>query len=234
MKSSEAFLLRKVQYGEADYILSLFTKDFGSIKGLAKNAKKSRKRFGGRLEPFVHFQVNFSERPGGIKFIEDSQVIRAFPSLMEDIGLFTWGSFVLENVDILLPEEEPNGRMFDLVFETLEALDLRKNPLATVLKFQLSALTLAGYKPNLDHCVNCRERVEADSFFSVNKGGVLCYECREDRTNSYVVSRSVLLKQDFSQDDIEALNHINLLTNFTEYHTGKEIKTSKFLEELVK
>lgn len=234
MKTSEAFLLRKIQYGEADYIVSLFTKDFGGIKGLAKNAKKSRKRFGGRLEPFVQFQVNFREKPGGVKFIEDSQVIRAFPSLMENIELFAWGSFVLENIDILLPEEEPNGKMFDLVFETLEALDLRKNPLATVLKFQLSALTFAGYKPNLDHCVNCRESVEVDSFFSINKGGVLCYECREDRSNSYVVSRNILLRQDFTQGDIEALSHITLLTNFTEYHTGKEIKSSKLLEELVR
>src|SRR5919197_3151584 len=98
MKSSEAFLLRKIQYGEADYIISLFTKDFGNIKGLAKNAKKSRKRFGGRLEPFVHFNVRFHEKPGGIKFIEDSHVIRVFSSLMEDVELFTWGSFILDNI----------------------------------------------------------------------------------------------------------------------------------------
>src|ERR1700751_1635022 len=163
MKISEAFLIRKIQYGEADYILTLFTKDFGKIRGLAKNAKKSRKRFGGRLEPFVHLRVRFRERPGsstrlttgGMKFIEDSETTQVFLSLMEDIGLFTWGSFILENVDILLPEEEPNERMFELLIETLSDLDSKKNPLTIILRFHTLALSLSGYEPNFDVWTKC-------------------------------------------------------------------------------
>src|SRR5713101_2759473 len=163
MKISEAFLIRKTEYGEADYVLTLITKDFGKIRGLAKNAKKSRKRFGGRLEPFVHLRARFRERPGGMKFIEDSETIEVFSSLMEDIGLFTWGSFILENVDVLLPEEEPNERMFELLVQTLSDLDSKKSPLTVAIKFQISALSLSGYKPNFDACAKCGDPIEEDA-----------------------------------------------------------------------
>src|SRR3990167_8824394 len=95
MKSSEALLLRKRPYGDADYVITLFTKEFGKISAFAKNAKSSRKRFGGRLEPFVHFRARFRERPGGdMKFLEDLETIEGFRHLMEDLELFMWGSFM--------------------------------------------------------------------------------------------------------------------------------------------
>jgi DNA repair protein RecO (recombination protein O) len=240
MKISEAFLIRKIQYGEADYILTLFTKDFGKIRGLAKNAKKSRKRFGGRLEPFVHLRVRFRERPDGMKFIEDSETTQVFLSLMEDIGLFTWGSFILENVDILLPEEEPNEKMFELLVQTLSDLDSKKNPLTIILKFQISALSLSGYKPNFDVCTKCGKPIEENAFFSIKKGGVLCNDCKKDEPNGFRVPKDFILSQRLIKDDWNYLNHdleasfdyVKLLLKFTEYHTGKGIKSYKFLEEL--
>jgi len=235
MKSSEAFLLRKIQYGEADLILSLFTKDFGKIRGLAKNARKSRKRFGGRLEPFIHFRVRFREKPAGMKFIEDTETIRAFSGLMEDIELFMWGSFILENVDILIPEEEPSSDTFELLVHTLSALDSGKSPIPVILNFQLSLLSLSGYKPNLDNCLECGNPIEK-GFFSIKKGGVFCNECKGDRTNGFLVSpKDMIIRQDLIEGNLEAaFKYIRLLLKFTEYHTGKEIKSSKFLEELRK
>jgi DNA repair protein RecO (recombination protein O) len=242
MKASEAFLLRKTEYGEADYILSLFTKDFGKITGLAKNAKRSRKRFGGRLEPFVHFRVRFREKPGGIKFIEDSETIRAFSTLMQDVQLFMYGSFVLENVDKLLPEEDPNEKIFNLLGETLSALDSKKSPSNTILKFQLSILSLSGYEPNFDFCVVCKRLIEEDSYFSIQKGGIICDECKKEKTNGFKISKDFLLhKREWmlgrrnhpSQQLDRPLDYIKLLVKFTQHRTGKEIKSSKFLEELM-
>jgi DNA repair protein RecO (recombination protein O) len=236
MKISEAFLIRKTDYGEADYVLTLFTKDFGKIRGLAKNAKKSRKRFGGRLEPFVHLRARFRERPGGMKFIEDSETIEVFSSLMEDIGLFTWGSFILENVDALLPEEEPNERMFELLVQTLSDLDSKKSPLIVALNFQIWALTLCGYKPNFDACAKCGDTIEEDAFFSIQKGGILCKGCKKNESNGFRVSKDFLKQGDllnYPNQDLEAsFDYVKFLLKFTEYHTGKEIRSYKFLEEL--
>jgi DNA repair protein RecO (recombination protein O) len=240
MKTSEAFLIRKIQYGEADYLLTLLTKDFGKIRGLAKNAKKSRKRFGGRLEPFVHLRVRVRERLGGMKFIEDSETIKVFSPLMEDVELFMCGSFILENVDVLLPEEEPNEKIFELLAETLSALDSKKNPLAVILRFQLSVLSLSGYKPNFDVCVNCGRAIEEGAFFNVQKGGGLCNSCKKNEPIEFRVPGDFLLSQRLIKDDWNFLNcdlepsfdYIKILVKFTEYHTGKEIRSSKFLEEL--
>jgi DNA repair protein RecO (recombination protein O) len=241
MKASEAFLLHKIEYGEADYILSLFTKDFGKIRGLAKNAKKSRKRFGGRLEPFVHLRVRFREKPGGIKFIEDCETIRVFSTLMQDIQLFLYGSFVLENVDILLPEEDSNEKIFNLLAETFSALDSKKNPSNAILKFQLSILSLSGYEPNLHACVWCKRVIEEDSYFDIKQGGIVCNKCKKDKTNGFIISKGFLLTtrnwiegQPNAQihELKEALHYIELFVQFTQYRTGKEMKSFKFLEEL--
>lgn len=234
MQTSEAFLLRKIEYGEADYIISLFTRDFGKIKGLAKNAKKSRKRFGGRLEPFVYFRVRFREKQTGIKFIEDCETIRVFSIFREDIELFTWGSFILENIDVLLPEEEPNDKIFELLVETLSSLDSNKSPIPVILKFQLSLLFLSGYKPNFDTCAECGRIVE-DGFFSINKGAIVCKKCWKDKSNGFSMSENFQLKADSTEDNLESVfSRIKLLSKFKEYHTGKEIKSSKFLEEITR
>ena len=234
MKISEAFLTRKIEHGEADYVLTLFTKDFGKIRGLAKNAKKSRKRFGGRLEPFVHLRVRFRERPGGMKFIEDSETIEVFSSLMENIGLFTWGSFILENVDALLPEEEPNERMFELLVQTLSDLGSKKSPLIVALNFQISALSLSGYKPDFDACAKCGDSIEEDAFFSIQKGGILCNGCKKNEPNGLRISKDFLRDLvNFSNQNLEmSFDYVKFLLKFTEYHTGKEIRSYKFLEEL--
>lgn len=235
MQTSEAFLLRKIEYGEADYIISLFTRDFGKIKGLAKNAKKSRKRFGGRLEPFVYFRVRFREKQTGLKFIEDCETIRVFSIFREYIELFTWGSFILENIDVLLPEEEPNDKIFELLVETLSSLDSNKSPIPVILKFQLSLLSLSGYKPNFDTCAECGKVVEEDGFFSIKKGGVFCDNCSKDKSNGFFMSKNFLLNADSTEDNLESVfNRIKLLSKFTEYHTGKEFKSSKFLEEITR
>ncbi len=232
MKISEAFVLRKIEFSEADYIISLFTRDYGKIKGLAKNAKKSRKRFGGRLEPFVHFQLRFRERLGGMKFIEDAETIRVFSTFMGDIQLFIWGSFILENIEILLPEEEPNNDIFDLLVHTLSALDNGKPPLPVILNFQLTSLSLSGYKPNFDSCAECGNNMLREAFFSIKNGGMLCKDCGEGRSSLILVSKEPRRLYD-TEDYSESISRrIKLLSKFTEYHTGKEFKSSKFIKEL--
>lgn len=230
MKSSEAFVLRKIEYGESDYIVSLFTKDFGKISGLAKNAKKSRKRFGGRLEPFVHINVRLREKPGSMKFIEDAETIKVFPAFMEDIDLFMWGSFLSENIDMLLPEEEPNNEIFELLVNALSAMDRKQSPLAVILDFQLSLLSLSGYKPSFDTCLECGKQVN-EGVFSIAKGGVFCSNCKKEISEGFLISRDILSGQEVSSSNVaEMFNHIRLLSKFTEYHTGKEFKSSKFIE----
>jgi DNA repair protein RecO len=143
----------------------------------------------------------------------------------------------LENVDALLPEEEPNEGMFDLLIQTLSDLDSKRNPLTVALKFQISALSLSGYKPDFDACAKCGDAIGENAFFSIQKGGVLCDDCKKDEPNGFRVSKDFLRQRDLMSSPNHNLemsfDYVKFLLKFTEYHTGKEIRSYKFLEELI-
>ncbi len=233
MKSSEALLLRKRPYGDADYVVTLFTREFGKISAFARNAKSSRKRFGGRLEPFVHFRARFRERPGDMKFLEDLETIEVFHRLMEDLELFMWGSFVTESAEILLPRESPNEDMFSLLTDTLRELNGGKSAMPLVLAFQLGTLSLSGYGPSLDACAECGNLAGAGARFSIRKGGVLCPECAGGAQIGVAFSGDFLRDKELMEIHLgEVLKYIKLFSRFTEYHTEKKLNSSKFIEEL--
>lgn len=233
MDSTEALLLRKTPYRDSDYILSLFTKDLGKISGIARNAKNSMKRFGARLEPFVHISVNLKETGREFKLIQDTDTIQVFSSFTEDIELFTFGSLVLETTDVLIPRESPNEEMFDLLINALEDMNSKQSPLPIVLQFQLQALSISGYEPNLYSCAKCQDPIEGDSFFSINGGGAVCFKCAGDKKNGLIFSKDFLLDRELMESNLEkVLKYIKLFIKFTERHTEKELKSGKFIEEL--
>ncbi|MEE9252841.1 MAG: DNA repair protein RecO [Thermodesulfobacteriota bacterium] len=147
MNSTNAFVIRKYPHGEADYIVELFTRDYGKLSAVAKNAKKSVKRFGGRLERFVLLKVGLNTRPRGMPVLEECLIQNVFGSLMDNLKLFSWGSFVLETLDVLTPYEDPDEGIFDLINHTLASLNGGQSPLKAILDFQLQILALSGYSP---------------------------------------------------------------------------------------
>jgi DNA repair protein RecO (recombination protein O) len=233
MDSTEALLLRKTPYRDSDYILSLFTKKLGKINGIARNAKNSMKRFGARLEPFVHISVNLKETGREFKLIQDTDTIQVFSSFTEDIELFTFGSLLLETTDVLIPRESPNEEMFDLLINALEDMNSKESLLPIVLQFQLNALSISGYEPNLYSCAKCEEPIEGDSYFSINGGGAVCFKCAGDKKNGLIFSKDFILDRALMESNLEkVLKYIKLFIKFTKRHTEKELKSGKFIEEL--
>jgi DNA repair protein RecO (recombination protein O) len=235
MQLSESFILRKNIYGEADCILSIFTRDYGKITGFARNAKKSSKRFGGRLEPFIYLRISFRKRTGRMNFVEDCETINVFSSFRQNVHLFALGSFVMEHIEILVPEEEPNEKAFSLLVDTFSSLDSGRSALPELLRFQLSILKVSGLMPNLHSCAKCGRVIGDRSSFSIKKGGFICSSCNSSKTSGLVLSKDFLLdSRSIDEDHGMALKYINLFRKFTEYHTGKEFKSFKLVEELCK
>lgn len=235
MQISESFIVKKNIYGEADCILSIFTRDYGKITGFAKNAKKSSKRFGGRLEPFIHLRISFRKRTGRMNFVEDCETINVFSSFMQNVHLFALGSFIMENIEILVPIEEPNEEAFSLLVDTFSSLDSGRSALPEVLRFQLSILKLSGLMPNLHSCAECGRVIGDRSSFSIKKGGFICSSCNSSKTSGLVLSRDFLLdSRSIDEGHGMAFKYIGLFRKFTEYHTGKEFKSFKLVEELCK
>ena len=167
-----------------------------------------------------------------MKVVQDAQTVRMFQSFLEDLELFAWGSYLLEYTDAVLPQETPNPELFDLLIGTLEELDSQKSVLPLVLGYQLDALSLSGYEPNLLSCVDCGAEIPGESYFSVMRGGAVCGDCSTQK-NSSLISRQFLEDRDSMDVYLsQVLKYIKLFTKFTEYHTERELKSGKFIEEL--
>ncbi len=233
MDASDSLLLRKIPYRDSDFILSLFTRDLGKISGIARNAKNSTKRFGARLEPFVHFRASLKDTGRDFKLIQDAETVKVFPAFIEDIELFSLGNLLLESTDALTPRDAAIPELFDLLVEALGEINSKESPLPIVLQFQLQALSISGYEPNLDSCAKCGNEIQGDSYFSINGGGAICFECGGEKKRGLIFSRDFVLDRKLMESDLEkVLKYIKLFTKFTERHTERELKSAKFIEEL--
>jgi len=233
MNSSEALLLRKFPYRDSDYIVNLFTKDLGKISGIARNAKNSLKRFGARLEPFVHFQVSYKVTGREFISIQDIETIQIFPEFTKNIELFSLGNLILDTTDVLIPKESPNPELFDTLIDSLARLNSGESFLPIVLQYQLQALSISGYEPNLYSCAKCGEPIDGDSYFSVNGGGAVCFKCAGEKKNGLIFNKNFVLDRAIMESNLEKVRkYIKLFIKFTERHTDKELKSGKFIEEL--
>ncbi len=233
MDSSDALLLRKIPYRDSDFILSLFTKDLGKISGIARNAKNSIRRFGARLEPFVLFTVSFKDTGRDFKLIQDTETVQVFSSFMENIELFSLGNLLLETTDALTPRESPNEEMFEILTQALTEMNSKQSPLPIVLEFQLRALSISGYEPNLHSCAKCEKPIEGDSYFSINGGGAICFDCGGEKKRGFIFNKDFIQDHSLMETELEkVLKYIKLFTKFTERHTEKELKSARFIEEL--
>lgn len=232
MDTLEGLVIKKKVYGESDYILTIFTREAGKISGIAKNAKKSKKRFGGRLEPFLLLRIFARSKNTGLMNITDVELIKAYKNIYDDIDAFLVSSFVLEHLDILAPEKEPIQPLFDLTLKTLEELNKKKTVLPALLEFQIEALTICGYEPAVGEGFKMNND-SGKSVFSLNDGGITDRQSRIDNANVFEFFNDIIVNPETMEIFLSKVaNNIKVLARYTEYHTGRTFKTSKFLEDL--
>ncbi len=179
--ATQAIVLHTTDYAESDRIVSLYSRDFGKLRGIAKGAKKSLRRFGSSLEPFTHNQVTFFDRDThGLVRLERCQIVRAYPEIAADVKKLVLGSYLLELVDTLTAEKEKHPEIFDLLqffTELLIGKDFREELLRL---FELRLFCYLGYQPQFQQCMLCRGQFDLqESYkFSVQRGGIVCPRCQ--------------------------------------------------------
>ena len=182
--ASEAVLLRTWPLAEADLIVSLFTRDFGRLKGTAKAALKSRKRFGGALEPMTVARVWFADRPGQeLARLDQMEVTRSPLADRVDAARMAVLSFYAEVLDEALPERDPQETVFRLLISVLEhtravesdaGSDLAQ-PWMAMTYFSLWMTRLMGLLPDIGECTSCSEPLRAgEVWFSRYSDGLFC------------------------------------------------------------
>ncbi|MCW2831877.1 MAG: repair protein RecO [Aeromicrobium sp.] len=172
-------VLRVHKLGEADRIITLLTRQRGIVRAVAKGVRKTTSRFGGRLEPFMHVDLQLAEGRS-LDIITQAVTVNAFAKdLGSDYAAYTAGTAMLETAERLVQEDgEPAIMQFQLLTGALRALaERRMTPSLLLDSYQLRALSIAGYAPTFDGCARCSAPGPHRNFHAAS-GGMLCDDCR--------------------------------------------------------
>jgi DNA repair protein RecO (recombination protein O) len=175
---TEAVVLRSMRFGEADRILHLYTPHRGRVGAIAKGVRRSRSRFGGRLEPFFRLRLILHEGRGELLTVTSADTVEGYPRLRADGAALDAAARACDAVGRLFETADPHPGVFHVLCHELALLDAEpaRATRANALAFRLKLLVAAGLAPQLGACATCGEREHLVGF-SGAAGGVVCRAC---------------------------------------------------------
>jgi len=241
-----ALVLRSQPYGEWDKIVTFYTQDFGKIKGIAKGAQRSRRRFGNTLGICSSVNLSFFEKEkADLVRLTHCDLLHSFTGLRGDVHKLAWASYFIELVSEMTAERIKNSGLFHLLIFFLNLLDKGTLKEEIPLIFAIRLLALLGYRPLLEGCLRCKKALPGGkNFFSVRDGGVLCSSCAGNISGLVPVSlgtiKTLLLAQTIPLEKVgrisfspQSLKESKVLLDlFLEQYLGKKLKSKKFLEKI--
>ena len=199
MHHSESIILSKKPLREADLLVTFFSREDGKLKGVARHAKKSKKRFGSVLETGYVVDLHFKRSTGSdLVTINEAQLVE--PLVYREIDLPRTAAIWLaaETVSRFLPDNEASHEKFELVKRFLAAIHEGRLTRQIVIYFMMKWISLCGYLPDLEHCIRCDEASESFHSFSPSLGGLICQRCSSDASLGYA----------FESGSVDALKRI--------------------------
>ena len=244
---TEVIVIRSMDFSESDKIVTFFTKDFGKLKGIAKGAKRSKKRFGSTLELFSHVNLIFFEKEGlELTRINNCSLINVYNEVCRDIEKMAYASYCAELVNEFVGERERSDAVFGLLVDSLALMDMGKVGEGIARIFEIRLLSLVGYQPQLERCLACGRGLSPKEkfWFSSMRGGVLCDGCSFGNERRSPMSpgtlRMLMSARDMEFNKIHRLifsrqaleESERALTHFICCRMGKEPNSMKFLKTL--
>lgn len=176
LEKLQAFVLSNSDYGESDRIVSLFTLEHGRLKGFARGARNSRKRFGPALEPFARIDLQLNHKDG-LSSLRSADVITLYSGIRSVLGAIAHGLYACELVECFTPEGHPLPRLFRLLSAYLGRLDTGHVDDADRRMFEINLLNILGYRPSLDGCSRCGSDFGGQGALVQPDGELLCRFC---------------------------------------------------------
>ena len=176
---TRAVLLRSVDFGEADRILTLVTDAHGRIAVMARGARRSQKRFGGALEPFAIVEASVAMGAGEVGRLAEARVLRAFPRLIGSLDAMREAGHALELVRSVSPQRHGEPRLLDAIAALFEELDRDATSVGVFARSSLRVLAIVGLAPRVTACVSCGRAPEPGqaALFDAGRGGIVCRAC---------------------------------------------------------
>ena len=240
----EGLTLKKSTLGEADLLITLFTREQGKVRAVAKGARRSTSKLVGHLEPLT--QGRFSMSHGkNLDYINQAQVTESFAEIKGDLGALTKALYVAELVDGFGAEANPNPALFTLAVDTLHAIMQHPESEWPLRFFEIHLLAVSGLMPELYQCVECRQTLTpGEHRFSPSVGGTLCTVCQPEKAHVRPLSLRALkvlrlihrgpMADVLSLKTDESLSEeLKSLTGGTvSYWLEREIRSKSFLDQL--
>ncbi|MFH1136802.1 MAG: DNA repair protein RecO [Pseudomonadota bacterium] len=239
-----AVILGRVNYGEADLIVSFLTRDLGKISGIAKHGRKSRKRFGNVISPGALVELTFTVKTGReLVILESGELVRAFENLAQDVTLLARAGLALELTEAFCAAQDPAENIFQLLNWGLDRFDRHARPEEAMFLFLLKMLQLSGFGPNVSTCPVCGKKVEPGRPGSLKcePGGLVCDDCSPGGfTASPGTIRMMALVQSLGPDKMDrprvgeqVLREAGpFLMSFIRGLLGRDLKAACFLEKI--
>ena len=180
-RQTPAIVLTVREYGEADLMVNFLTPGYGPLTGIAKHARKSRRRFAHCLEPLSRVVFFLSPRPGrDLEFLQKGELVKSFPALRRDLKRLGAAAVLAEVAGLLAGPPEAYQEIFAALEEALGLLEQGLPPDSLLPAFLLHLLGLGGYRPRLHHCGVCGQEPAPPLVFSLPRGGMFCGACRNE------------------------------------------------------
>lgn len=250
---TNAILLRKIEYGDHDLIVTFMTQTRGKTTVMAKNAKKSVKRFSGALDLFSlnHIQGTFPKKnKDALVTLAQTDLENGFANIRYDIFKTAYASYWVEMTHLWLEEGRAQPRLYDLLVFSLDMLNRSDMPKEVLsLLFQIRFMSISGFAPNMHRCESCNTLVDNIPVktlrFDFQEGRIICPGCRVNGSGYGMDVSKGTLKQLFwmNTTDMQRADRIRfssfavkegqlLLESFIPFHIGQEFKSLNFLRRL--
>jgi DNA repair protein RecO (recombination protein O) len=230
----EGVVLSTIKLGEADRILTIFTRENGKVRAVAKGVRKTKSRWGGRLEPFTRVDL-LIYRGRNLDTITAADIIESHPKLRGDYQNLTSAAALAELVDKITPDNERANSTYELLLAGLAAIQEGKGT-SVVPAFLVKLLSISGFHPSLQVCAGCGDNRGLEAF-SPALGGAICLTCWEEDESAMRLATDRLLLMarmlayDFSStsDDEAVVDVTNSLRRYAEYHIERPLRSLQLL-----
>ena len=242
---ADAIVLRRLDYGDADRILTLLTREEGKLSAIAKGARRPRTRSGANLDLFTRSRLLLA-RGRNLDVVAQAERRADSRHIAGNLERTAYASLVAEIVDKVLEERHPVDDIFDLVAETLANLNrTQRSARADVAWFLMRMLDILGYQPQLESCPSCGASLpEARGWFSPLLGGVLCAPCAErQQAGSSVSVNGLKVLRLMAAGQAELYERVRLSSELLreveqvleaqlEYHLDRQLKSLAFIQTI--
>ncbi len=242
---TDAIILRRADFGEADRLLTVYTPGRGKLRLLAKGVRKITSRKAGHVELFMLTNMLVA-RGRTWDIISQAEIVEPYRHLREDLDMTSHAYYLAELLDRFTEEHDPNDPLYELLILTLAHLNHADDPFMLLRYFEIHLLSLTGYQPQLHYCLACQEALEPveNNYFHIVDGGTLCPAHGESRPNAEIIPLPVLKVLRFLQAEPRekiiklqltptTRHHIeNLLLSYITFLLERQLKSVDFLRKL--